>query len=446
MIWNLSDEYIQNEDWKNALKCCNTILYYEEVNIEAIKKSIICFKNLNDEKSLNKTTKHLEELEIQNDYECLKRAEFFNEQKNFTLAIKFLEKYIEMRNETAEPYYYSLLGCYYNSRYMSEGNMDDAYKAQEIFIKTAESAPNDHTHLKNVITMTFKTKDYELGKKYWEKIFALGELSERDKFDYSMFCLCDKNFEEHYKYWDARFTCDSVSFPKVNKPTWKGEDLSDKTLLVYYEMGYGDNILAWGYLPRVMKRAKRVVFAAFHQLYELFGNNPYGIEVVKAGEIDLNTFDYDYIIPCMSISAVLNVNLDNISVGEKSITVREDLVQEFKEKYFNNDKLKIGIAFKGNPIGSRSRDIEIKELLPLDNLKDVEIYSFTKDVPDEAFNCFNNHDIHNIVKDFENFEQTAAAIENCDVIITTDNCIMNLAGAVGKKLSDYSTMIFTTAG
>ena len=46
---------------------------------------------------------------------------------------------------------------------------------------------------------------------------------------------------------------------------------------------------------------------------------------------------------------------------------------------------------------------------------------------------FRKNKIHNIVKDFNDFNQTAAAIENCDIILTTDNVIMNLSGALGKK-------------
>ena len=39
----------------------------------------------------------------------------------------------------------------------------------------------------------------------------------------------------------------------------------------------------------------------------------------------------------------------------------------------------------------------------------------------------------NIANSFNSFEDTAAAIMNCDIIISSDNCILNLAGALNKK-------------
>ena len=41
--------------------------------------------------------------------------------------------------------------------------------------------------------------------------------------------------------------------------------------------------------------------------------------------------------------------------------------------------------------------------------------------------------INNIAKDFRNFADTAAAIENLDLVLCTDNGLLNLAGALGKK-------------
>ena len=41
--------------------------------------------------------------------------------------------------------------------------------------------------------------------------------------------------------------------------------------------------------------------------------------------------------------------------------------------------------------------------------------------------------IENLGKIFKDFSDTAGAIENCDLIITTDSSVLNLAGALGKK-------------
>ena len=57
----------------------------------------------------------------------------------------------------------------------------------------------------------------------------------------------------------------------------------------------------------------------------------------------------------------------------------------------------------------------------------------TKDVPDSKFECFKKHQVNNIAKSFRHFEDTAAAMMNLDIVIASDNCILNLAGALGNK-------------
>ena len=95
--------------------------------------------------------------------------------------------------------------------------------------------------------------------------------------------------------------------------------------------------------------------------------------------------------------------------------------------------MKIGISFSGNANGNRTRDISIDKFLPLDELENVEIYCLTKGVEDSSFDGFKNNKVINIAKEFKDFADTAAVIDCLDLVITSDNCILNLAGGLGKK-------------
>ena len=44
-----------------------------------------------------------------------------------------------------------------------------------------------------------------------------------------------------------------------SKPRWTGEDISDKTILIYTEQGIGDIIQFARYLPLVVQKAKQVI-------------------------------------------------------------------------------------------------------------------------------------------------------------------------------------------
>ena len=55
------------------------------------------------------------------------------------------------------------------------------------------------------------------------------------------------------------------------------------------------------------------------------------------------------------------------------------------------------------------------------------------DISEEEYAFCKNNNIKILKKDLNNFAQTAAVIENMDIVVSTDNVILNLAGAMGKK-------------
>ena len=62
------------------------------------------------------------------------------------------------------------------------------------------------------------------------------------------------------------------------------------------------------------------------------------------------------------------------------------------------------------------------------------MYSLAIDKKDIELNYFDDSiNIINLGKHFKDFSDTAAAIENCDLVVATDSSVLNLAGALGKK-------------
>lgn len=434
----LADKYFEKKDYPNALICYTALFKYCDDDVDLLQDYIFCLGELHQYDLKNALLEYLESA-VPEDIEVYKfLAETYDKNKDNKKSVYYMEKYINSEDYTPEAQDYNLLGCYYNKLYCGNSvhDINDAYKSLENFKKAAELESNIKLYLKNITIMATKVNDYNTGKLYWDKVFETGELNNDDKYDYAAFCLRHQDFEGWRKYFGARFKKETgpTPFPNLPKKEWLGDkDLSGSTLLVYFEQGFGDTFLMCGYLSRIVKIAKHVIFVVQDAIYPLLKDNDFGVEILAKSMVNLNKLKYDYYIPAMQIPVVLKLSRENISVGGGYIKANEELTGEFREKYFNNDKFKMGISFAGSPNGDHFRDIDIKEFLPLDKLKNVEIYSLTKDIPDNRFECFKSNKIHNIAKDFKNFSDTAAAIANLDLVITSDNCILNLAGAMGKK-------------
>lgn len=429
--------YYEEKDYANAAICYTSMFKYVQQDVEIIENYYYCLNHLEQYSMAAELVSYMETL-APNNYKIYKMlAEVYDKKDDNYKSVECYEKYLELKGASPDANDHNFLGCYYNKLFSSDTRSPvHLLKSLDSFKNASDLAPYVKLYAKNVTIMAAKAEDYETGKKYWDRILQMDILNNDDKYDYAAFCLKHEDFEGWHKYFGARFQKEhnATRFPKINKPEWNGvKDISKSTLLVYYEQGFGDTFLMWGYISRLTKLAKHVIFVVQDSVYELFRENPYGVEVYPECLADLKKLKFDCYIPSMSIPVALKLNRENISVGGGYIQASEEIKDEFKAKYFDNKKLKIGISFSGNSSGNKTRDISIDKFLPLDKLENVEIYCLTKDVEDSKFEGFKNNKVINIAKEFKDFADTAAVIDCLDLVITSDNCILNLAGGLGKK-------------
>ena len=433
-VENLTKIFMDEKDYPQALICCSAYFKHDKKNTKILKYYVECLRELKQYDLEIEFLHYIESISKSNNEINKFIAEAYYNQENYYKAAEYLDKYLDnKKNINADEY--NLQGCYYNKLYSDlSKNIDHARKSLDAFIKASEMKPSK-TFLKNITIMASKCNEYEIGKKAWDEIKKSYTMTNDDKYDYAAFCLKHEDFNGWYEYFEARFDKENgpTQFPKLNKPRWNGKkDLSNSTLLVHYEQGFGDSFLMYGYLPRLVKKVKHLVFVVQDIIYPLLKDNEYGIEVLPSGT-DISKIKYDYYIPAMSIPIVLKYDRSNLSVGEGYIKADKKLVADYKSKYFENDKLKIGLSLSGSSAGDTNRDIAPDVLSALDELENIELYCITKDIEDKDFDCFKKHKVINIAKTFNNFSDTAAAMENMDIIVSTDNVLLNLAGALGKK-------------
>ncbi len=433
----LADKFLREKDYKNAVMAYSIAFKNNTDNANCLKNYIICLDALKQYDLKLEVIKHLETVS-KNDLECSKLlAQSYEQQAMYLEAINTMKDYIEKRGNDASDEDYNILGCFYNEYYSDVTHKKiDAQKGYEAFTIASDMSPTTRLFAKNATIMAGKINEFDGGRKYWERVIKTNQMTNDDKFDYAAFCLKTEDFAGWHKYFDARFKKENnpTFFPVIEKPQWTGnEDLSNSTLLVHCEQGFGDTFLFWGYMPRLLKLAKHIIFVVQNEIYELLKDNDWGIEIYSRDNLDFNSINFDYFIPSMSIPIVLKLDRSNISVGSGYIKPNPDKVKEFKERFFNNDKFKIGLSFSGSKTGTQSRDAAVPEFLPFEGLDNIQLYNLTKDVTDTQLGIFKKNKVINVVKYAYNFADTAAAIANCDIVVTTDNCILNVAGSIGKR-------------
>lgn len=345
-------------------------------------------------------------------------------------AIEYFKAYLETDPQNASMY--NVVGYLYEKidRYST---VDEQIKYYE---KAVEVDSKCTMAIRNLAFSYSKKGRYEDAIAQFEKLFSLGAIPD-DYFAYGCLKIELGDFKDGWKYYEYRFSKEygRTLYPKFDKPRWDGQNISDKILLVQYEQGFGDSFLFFRYLYEVKPLVRKIIFRVQNELVDLLktSNPDKNIEIVGMST-ELNDLSFDYHIPLLSLPYALKSTIDNIPLSQGYIKADENKVKAYKEKFFNNDSLKIGIAWNGMVVGNRRRNIPLINFYNLTTLKNVKIYSFQKNTGyDQLSKLPLDFEVIDLGKEFKDFSDTAAAMANIDIFITSDNGVFNLAAAMGKQ-------------
>ncbi len=325
---------------------------------------------------------------------------------------------------------------------MSYKGNHDWTKAQETYEKSLEINPQGYESYFNLAYLALNEnnpqkaidcykKALEIKPDDWESTYFLG-LAQMQCKDYTNGL---KNFEARLCRQSAIISQEKI-YPNLmkEKPIWKGEDLTGKTLFTYYEAGFGDLLMLYRYMPILTSMCKKVIIKPQKELASLFRENSYGAEVIEIFDFE-KEINFDYHIPFLSIPYVLNLSGNDVFTHHDDGYLRANPAKTnyYRENFCKNDKFKIGIKWQGNTYYDKERVLNVEDFFPLLELPNTQFYSFQTLDGAEKFEKFKGKsDIIDLGSTFKNFSDTAGAIENMDLIISNDTSLVHLAGAMKK--------------
>lgn len=207
---------------------------------------------------------------------------------------------------------------------------------------------------------------------------------------------------------------------------WTGQDIADKSLLVWTDQGLGDTIQMARWLPMIPAKMIYVYAEApvFNLLRHSFASDR--LEVRMKGWAFPRT---DYHVPMTSLMAVFKAEPGKIPLGR--------FLSAPQWNYPWNDPYRfvararhIGINWKGNAAFSRdgTRSMPLEMLRPLFDCG--TIVSLQKGIAQQDIN---GHPVVDLMDACHDLLDTASLIDSLDCVVTTDTVVPHLAGALGKR-------------
>lgn len=432
---NYAQKLSLDKKYIEAIEQYRNIMRYSGFPINIYKNIGLCMKSIGNADLAIKFLKRFEEISPDKEDVYAYLADLtYTDIKDNKKAIEYYEKALEKNPNNFS--IYNMLGHLYSTCYQ------DKFKDKQIYYltKAYELAPQNRIIVKNLAYVYGKFDEEQKADEFYSKLMYLNP-THSDLHAYGAYLVRHKRFSEGFKFLQHRFQKEdlkNVAFPQLlttKKKKWNMKiDIKDKRILVHFEQGFGDSIMFVRFLDELKKRCKEVSLVVQKQLVELFKDSKLGVEIYTENEIP--NINYDYWIPMMDLPIVCETKPSTIPKAGGYLKVPKAKINAYRKEHINdNDKIKIGIAYEGTLASKETdRDIPLRFLYPLMQLPDVEVYSFQVDdltrqmdrIPADA-------QLIRLGKTFKNWDDTACAMNCMDFMVTTDNGVMNLAGALGIK-------------
>ncbi|HTX50330.1 MAG TPA: tetratricopeptide repeat-containing glycosyltransferase family protein [Caulobacteraceae bacterium] len=239
--------------------------------------------------------------------------------------------------------------------------------------------------------------------------------------------------------WRWRLPGARLRLPELPCPLWAGEDLTGKAILVHGEQGFGDALQFVRYASPLASKAARVTLRVDPALERLFRSVP-GVDVATS----YDPAAYDFHIPLMDLPRVVGTTLATIPGATPYLVADPADVAAWSGRLGAlGPGRRVGLVWAGksrahDPAAfaiDKRRSLRLAQLAPLATTPGVRFYSLQKGEPAaEAAEPPPCLDLVDLTPELADFADTAALIQNLDLVISVDTSVAHLAGALGKPV------------
>lgn len=255
--------------------------------------------------------------------------------------------------------------------------------------------------------------------------------------------------------YDHRGQLPNPTYKALPEPRWHGEERKGERIVLIAEQGLGDAVQFSQLAPWLATQGHDVTLMVRPSLKALLSTLK-GVTIVTSDEelrADKKPFRW---APLMSVPGILALTPDDMPNDAPYLAAEPARVARWRDMLGERKAFRIGINWApghADRTQSSRRDIPLAAFKAIAELPNVELYALQKGAPLEQIRGVAFRDkIRTLDADNDAgaplFLDTAAIIDNLDLVIGCDTAIVHLAGALGRPvftavpvISDWRWMI-----
>ena len=294
----------------------------------------------------------------------------------------------------------------------------------------------DNAEVYNTIASVFMKKGYcpEAIKNYQRALQLKSDYAEAH-CNLGMTFLLSGQFEEGWAEYRWRLKTEKAACShRYHVPCWDGSAFVGKRLVVHFEQGFGDNIQFIRYLPMVKRRGGTVICEMLRPLTGLLRDFPGIDELIDAPFGNRPSMKSDLHVPLLELPRIFGTTLHTIP-NEVPYLYADVIKAEYWRQRLAGSRFKVGIVWAGEPTHKedRSRSCHLRHFLRLSKIPDMQLIGLQKGAAaGQVKDLAGRMPLMNLADELNDFTDTAAVIENLDLVISVDTAVLHLAGAMGK--------------
>jgi len=321
-----------------------------------------------------------------------------------------------------------------------QGDGDGALEAYEAAVKLK---PNMPEALGNIAAVMVDRGKFIDALTLMNNAVALSPEPGELRFKRSLIALRLEEFSTGWRDYESRFFADTERIPCYPMPPtyWTGEDISDKTILVWMEQGLGDEILYGSMLPDLIARAGKCIIECSPRMVPVFARSfpeakvlryqSQGVRATPVSEVDVQ-------LGVPSLGQYFRPNAASFPKHRGFLKADPEQTKALQKKYraIAPGNLVVGLSWrsKNTAVGrGKSADLaEWEDVLSVPgvtfiNLQYGECEDEIRAVKDKfGVTIFNDADV-NPLKSMDAFFSQVAAM---DAVVTTSNTTVHVAGSL----------------
>lgn len=247
--------------------------------------------------------------------------------------------------------------------------------------------------------------------------------------------LLQGRYSEGWQEYEWRWQKPDFTSPcrHTDIPLWDGSPLHGRIILLHAEQGFGDSIQFVRYVPLVANCGGNVVLECHPQLISLFQGINGVTSVVAFGE-ELPACDCQ--APFLTLPRIFGTTLKNIPACPYLSVTLERLVkwQQLTSHYSGP---RVGIVWAGSSIHRNDslRSLPLVFLSSFATLTDIVFFSLQMGDAKRQLDLSPLAErVIDLTEQIHDFADTAALIEQLDLVICIDTAVAHLAGTLGKPV------------